>query len=625
MISSCIVITETAYLGCFENSNNIILRGTYLHNWDYQTNPFMTVEHCVSSCDALDFDYAGLETGFECYCDSILHQNLTERRRPESECNLPCPLGTAFCGGNYRLSLYQINVQVDTTVAAINVRSTIPAATRKPVIKYAVITNLVDVTSKSESPTPMTTSTTNSADVTSESETPIPMTSSSKTNSVDVTNKVEPVTSMTSSSMKNSVSFSTNSKETSTITSNTSIEDTNTLVSLSGKETSRKPPTPKTVQMYTTLSSTDNTTTDGNVCTCSCYDINSNAFKEEIEKLIRELAIDRRTDDACYPNPCSWRERCVRTTTEAYVCLTISTPCDDVICQNGGTCKNGPSTFTCQCVEGFNGTFCEEEFLKVRLVNGVDSLEGRVEIYINGTWGTICDDEFGDEEASVICGMLGYNETGSVPYIRAYFGEGYGSIVLDDLNCIGTETDIFDCQSGGLFQHNCAHSEDAGVVCQEDFMEVRLVDGNNSLEGRVEIYVNGIWGTICDDGFGDEEASVICGMLGYHNARSVPYSKAHFGEGYGSIVLDDLNCIGTETDIFDCQSDGLFNIIVGIAKMLELPVKKVSIKDKDQCTYKNVSVENHAIFINFFSRFIKTCVSCSHSLALTMFYMKIKT
>ncbi|XP_071177691.1 scavenger receptor cysteine-rich domain-containing protein DMBT1-like [Mytilus edulis] len=300
------------------------------------------------------------------------------------------------------------------------------------------------------------------------------------------------------------------------------------------------------------------------------------------------------TDDACYPNPCSGRERCVRTTTEAYVCLTISTPCDDVICQNGGTCKNGPSTFTCQCVEGFNGTFCEaspcddviclnsgtckngpstftcqcvngyigtfceEEFLKVRLVNGVDSLEGRVEIYINGTWGTICDDEFGDEEASVICGMLGYNETGSVPYTRAYFGEGYGSIVLDDLNCIGTETDIFDCQSGGLFQHNCVHSEDAGVVCQEDFMEVRLVDGNNSLEGRVEIYVNGIWGTICDDGFGDEEASVICGMLGYHNAGSVPYSKAHFGEGYGSIVLDDLNCIGTETDIFDCQSDGLF-------------------------------------------------------------------
>ena len=46
------------------------------------------------------------------------------------------------------------------------------------------------------------------------------------------------------------------------------------------------------------------------------------------------------------------------------------------------------------------------------MVNGVNSLEGRVEIYVNETWGTICDDEFGDEEASVICGMLGYYEAG---------------------------------------------------------------------------------------------------------------------------------------------------------------------------------------------------------------------
>ncbi|XP_063448102.1 putative DMBT1-like protein [Mytilus trossulus] len=154
--------------------------------------------------------------------------------------------------------------------------------------------------------------------------------------------------------------------------------------------------------------------------------------------------------------------------------------------------------------------------------------------------------------------MLGYHEAGSVPYSNAHFGAGYGSIVLDNLNCIGTESDIFDCQSNGLFQHDCGHSEDAGVVCQENFMKVRLVDGDDSLEGRVEINVNGEWGTICDDGFGDEEASVICGMLGYNETGSVPHIEAFFGEGYGSIVLDDLKCIGTETDIFDCQSGGLF-------------------------------------------------------------------
>ena len=43
----------------------------------------------------------------------------------------------------------------------------------------------------------------------------------------------------------------------------------------------------------------------------------------------------------------------------------------------------------------------------VRLVGGHNKYEGRVEIYHNG-WGTICDDDFGKQEAAVICRMLGF-------------------------------------------------------------------------------------------------------------------------------------------------------------------------------------------------------------------------
>ncbi|KAH3690034.1 hypothetical protein DPMN_191781 [Dreissena polymorpha] len=43
-----------------------------------------------------------------------------------------------------------------------------------------------------------------------------------------------------------------------------------------------------------------------------------------------------------------------------------------------------------------------------RLVNGTHDADGRVEIKVLDTWGTICDDYFGLEEASVICRMLGY-------------------------------------------------------------------------------------------------------------------------------------------------------------------------------------------------------------------------
>ena len=83
--------------------------------------------------------------------------------------------------------------------------------------------------------------------------------------------------------------------------------------------------------------------------------------------------------------------------------------------------------------------------------------------------------------------------------------------------------------------------------------DLQLVDGSNPLEGRVEICVNRAWGSICDSGFGKEEAEVICTQLASQmkyrilQNMSQPLSGAAFGEGRGPIFLEQLDCHGDES------------------------------------------------------------------------------
>ena len=55
---------------------------------------------------------------------------------------------------------------------------------------------------------------------------------------------------------------------------------------------------------------------------------------------------------------------------------------------------------------------------------------------------------------------------GAVALSRAPFGQGTGPILLDNVQCLGTETALISCQNSGIGDHNCAHSEDAGVRCR---------------------------------------------------------------------------------------------------------------------------------------------------------------
>lgn len=102
----------------------------------------------------------------------------------------------------------------------------------------------------------------------------------------------------------------------------------------------------------------------------------------------------------------------------------------------------------------------------VRIVGGKADNEGRVEVFHDGQWGTICDDQWDLNDANVVCRQLGYSAARSAN-TAGVSNPGTGPIHLDDLECTGEETDIFECSHPGIAVTNCNHEEDAGVVCAE--------------------------------------------------------------------------------------------------------------------------------------------------------------
>ncbi|XP_033729573.1 deleted in malignant brain tumors 1 protein-like [Pecten maximus] len=123
---------------------------------------------------------------------------------------------------------------------------------------------------------------------------------------------------------------------------------------------------------------------------------------------------------------------------------------------------------------------------------------------------------------------------------------------MNDVNCSGIENSLIDCPFAGWGQNDCSHDQDAGVICTN----VRIVNGSMPLQGRVEVYKHGEWGTVCNDAWDDLEARVVCRQLGHEEGTAVDNPGSYYTRGVLDIGMDDLNCSGAEDALTDCPYGG---------------------------------------------------------------------
>ncbi|XP_077148127.1 T-cell differentiation antigen CD6-like isoform X2 [Ranitomeya variabilis] len=146
----------------------------------------------------------------------------------------------------------------------------------------------------------------------------------------------------------------------------------------------------------------------------------------------------------------------------------------------------------------------------LRLSGTRDPCAGRVEIFKDGFWGSVCHDGWDAMDAEITCKQMKCGSALSA-LGASHFGSGHPQIHLNEVNCTGSENSLWECPANGT--RECSTKEHAGVVCSEH-RDVRLSGGANNCSGRVEVYLSGVWATVCDSHWYTEDSVMLCNYLG---------------------------------------------------------------------------------------------------------------
>ncbi|KAK6324338.1 hypothetical protein J4Q44_G00036800 [Coregonus suidteri] len=190
-----------------------------------------------------------------------------------------------------------------------------------------------------------------------------------------------------------------------------------------------------------------------------------------------------------------------------------------------------------------------EESESVQLVDGDGLCSGRLEVKSNQSWASVCEADFDQQDAEVVCGELGCGAPAALQ--GGLYGEGEGQTWDKEFQCKGNESLLLDCDTSDRKNNTCLPGNAVGLTCSEPD-DVMLVGGGSRCAGGVERYDQGEWRTVgADDRKKEAVAAVVCRQLGCGSTVSV--LPGNTTRGFG------VHCSGSEPSLREClRTNDLF-------------------------------------------------------------------
>lgn len=182
----------------------------------------------------------------------------------------------------------------------------------------------------------------------------------------------------------------------------------------------------------------------------------------------------------------------------------------------------------------------------ITLVDGKNENEGRVEIYRNGRWGTLCK-EIGHVEASYICRHLGY--LGGISAGSGFYGAGDGVFWKLNMTCLLTRR----CEVASSVEADlCSHSNDAAIIC-DHMVRLDTDERKRRSAGYLNIHHRGNWLNICGDNWTTQNTNVACRQLGHKSGKIAPALTDPKTMDVNNLWLRNITCSGSEMRLDACD------------------------------------------------------------------------